>query len=44
MSFQYKYCKYKNKYLKLRGMGVQIGGSVERVEQIDDISMVSKFL
>lgn len=44
MSFQYKYCKYKNKYLKLRGMGVQIGGSVERVEQIYDISMVSKFL
>jgi hypothetical protein len=44
MSFQYKYCKYKNKYLKLRGLGVQIGGSVGRVEQIDNISMVSKFL
>jgi len=44
MSFQYKYCKYKNKYLKLRGLGVQIGGSIEREEHIDDISMVSKFL
>ena len=44
MSFQYKYCKYKNKYLKLRGIGEQIGGSIVRGEQIDDIFMVSKFL
>jgi len=45
MSFQYKYCKYKNKYLKLRGTGVQIGGGdIERGVQLYDISMVSKFL